>query len=273
LPLDLNWVFYLHSTDVDFPNYTQWEVPPRGQAWYSNNLQGGQQPEKFELLPLQGDRFSVDFTGQMPPQPSASRSLELRHLNGKLALSQTYFTQPSNPLVPLDLRALPDGGYQLSVTIGEKTLSYSFLKWVSKTPNGFGSFFEWYSCLNPTQPSPIAADQTYTFSFQARETYWQYFLVKKNGIPLRDATISPVHFQGRTVNFQPASEEVTLPNGMTAVEFDADGTLPFQERPEMNVQLEASGLAKGMRLPNASPELLYPAKSATELSSRIYVYL
>lgn len=273
VPLDMNWVFTLYSNDTDFPNYTALELPPPGQVWYANNLSGNAAPLTYIPLPLQGDRFSVNFAGLLPADPSAQRKITVAHRNGIVVQEKEYFTKPSDPMVQMDMREQPDGAYQLSVEVGAATLNYSFFKWTAGSANGLATFFEWFSCLAFQQHTPAPLDLEYTFEFQARETYWQYFLVKKNGISLRNASIRPIQFEGKKIQWQPSSDEVTLPNGLKAIEFNADGTLPLQERPEMNIQLEASGLVKGMRLPNASPELIYPAKSATERSSRIYVYL
>lgn len=273
VPLDMNWVFALYSNDTDFPNYTATEAPPAGQIWYANNLSGNTEAISYIPLNLQGDRFVVDFSGLLPAEPNAERKVQIAHMNGVTVQQKAYFTKPADPKVQVDMREQPDGGYQLSVGIGASTLHYSFFKWTDGPVNGLGNFFEWFTCLDSQQKTPVPLEQEYTFQYQGRETYWQYFLVKKNGISLRNAAIRPIEFDGKQIQWQASTDEVTLPNGLKAIEFNADGTLPLQERPEMNIQLEASGLVKGMRLPNASPDLIYPAKSATERSSRIYVYL
>jgi hypothetical protein len=271
IPPDLNTVLLLELTEADFINYTDLDDTGPGQIWYANSVTN-RNPLPLKRLDLKGPQFRADFSQKMPEGADAQRRVQIVRPNGEVILDKTYYTSPRESSYDVDLRAATDGAYELRYTVAGKTLKQAFFKWDQGLPRAVFGMFEWFATQKVKGNVREPLGQQFVFQFNARQTFWQYYLVKKNGISLRNPSIAPVKVGDRTVSFSQTNADVVLPNGRHAMEFTSDQELPLQEIPRLEIMLEASGLAKGMLLPYAAPDLLYAAKSATKRSSKIYVY-
>ena len=84
-------------------------------------------------------------------------------------------------------------------------------------------------------------DITYELWFEARETWWQYYVVCQTpGSKLFDLEIS-----GKDASFELVSKDVPLPNGETATLFQSTDTLALREIPPERFTL--TGLRRDAR--------------------------
>jgi hypothetical protein len=267
-----NVTLALELTEADFINYTDLQDRKETKTWYANNLDDPSKPADLDLIDLKGPQFTLDFTGKMPSAADSTRQLKITRPNGEVILDQTYYTTPQDPTCTVDLRGQTDGCYRLQFKVGTTTFKRTFFKLDQGLKVSMFGFFEWFATQNAKSGTLTKLGQKYTLQFYARQTYWQYYLVRKNGIPFKNPTIAPVVVNNKVVRFSQTAADVVLPNGRHATEFTSDAMLPLAEYPKMEIMLEATGLAKGMQLPYASPDLLYTASTASQRSSKIYVY-
>jgi hypothetical protein len=267
-----NLTISLEITEADFINYTDLQDRKEGKTWYANNLGDTDEPAELDLVDIKGPQFTLDFTGQFPTPADTKRQLKITRPNGEVIADKTWYTTPADPLCPVDVRGQTDGCYRLQFRVGTKTFKRTFFKYDQGLKGNMFGFFEWFATQNAKSGTLTKAGIRYTLQFNARQTYWQYYLVRNNGIPFKNPSIAPVVVSGKTVRFTQTATNVLLPNGKQATEFTSDQMLPLAEVPKMEIMLEATGLAKGMQLPYASPDLLYTASTAAQRSSKIYVY-
>ena len=119
----------------------------------------------------------------------------------------------------------------------------------------------------------------YRLPFDARRTYWQYFVVSQDPA----GQLCNLQIEGQGSLFQQESQPVVLPNGCSAVLFKADTALPLRQKSLQHFQLsgqrrDADGQENTIRisrLPVAAGAPVWPAPAAQSTSgiSEIYVYV
>ncbi len=119
----------------------------------------------------------------------------------------------------------------------------------------------------------------YQLPFDARRTYWQYFVVSQEPRgQLRDLQI-----KGQDAQFHQNEQPVVLPNGSTAIVFKTDTALPLRQKSLQHFQLtgqrrDANGhenAIKITRLPVAASAPVWPSPNQQFSSgiSEIFVYV
>ncbi len=119
----------------------------------------------------------------------------------------------------------------------------------------------------------------YRLPFDARRTYWQYFVVSQNP----GGQLCNLQIEGQGSGFRQEAQPVLLPNGSSAVLFKADTPLPLRQKSLQHFQLsgqrrDADGQENAIRisrLPVAAGAPVWPAPAAPGTSgiSEIYVYV
>ncbi len=115
-------------------------------------------------------------------------------------------------------------------------------------------------------------------SFQARQTYWKYFIIPKYENGLDDLSIDV----GKTKVVFKGPEKTRIPNGQNAYLFESSEALLIQQLGQYEFQLVQNKDNKGkknqriiQRLPLARMSAVYPENRKTDakIYSEIYVYL
>ncbi|MGK5011056.1 hypothetical protein [Janthinobacterium sp. MDB2-8] len=128
-------------------------------------------------------------------------------------------------------------------------------------------------------PAAAAVSTAYVLPFDARHTFWQYYIVSQGSRgALRD-----LHINGRGTAFTRQPAPVLLPNGALAIVFMADTALPLSQHPTQVFQLtgqrsDARGHENTIRisrLPVAAATPVWPSLTQQYPSgiSEIYVYV
>lgn len=127
---------------------------------------------------------------------------------------------------------------------------------------------------NPDEAAPVAA---YLLPFQARETYWYYYVVSQR--PLSWLTDLRIDADG--VGFTRDPAPVRLPTGDLAIRFRSDEALRLRRYPPQRFRL--SGRRKGAGtasnpievypLPAAPAQPVWPDETPDTCMSQIYVYV
>lgn len=128
-------------------------------------------------------------------------------------------------------------------------------------------------------PAAAAVSTAYVLPFDARHTFWQYYIVSQGARgALRD-----LHINGHGTAFTRQPAPVLLPNGALAIVFMADTALPLSQHPTQVFQLtgqrsDARGHENTIRitrLPVAAATPVWPSLTQQYPSgiSEIYVYV
>ena len=141
--------------------------------------------------------------------------------------------------------------------------------------------------LDPQQAGSVESVDL-VLSFQARDTYWQYFVVSQG---LRGQAPMDLEITGSGATFK--SSGVKLPTGEQAIRFAATTTLPLRQHSPYQFALNghregadgSRGEIKVARLPVAAASPVWPVQSSTPRAgkskdldalagtSEIYVYV
>ncbi len=120
---------------------------------------------------------------------------------------------------------------------------------------------------------------TYQLPFNARSTYWQYFIVSQNSL----GELSNLEIHGAGSQFQQTTVPTPLPDGSMAMVFTTAKALPLRQKSPQHFQLK--GLRRDVhgqenaivigRLPVAASTPVWPAPDEQPISglSEIFVYV
>jgi hypothetical protein len=250
------------------------------------------------------DVVSGEVTLVVPP---ATHRVIVTDLSGKTVLPSpgaddvTLFdgATPASPKrVWLDFTSLPNDYYTISLEAvdGEPIENAIYPREVLYVPSGGDSMVLLDFLFTQPEPDsggiypipplfhadprPAEFDRlTYRLAFDARETYWQYYVVSQiPGSRLRDVEIS-----GPGAEFEAEPDPVRLPDGSLATLFTTGTPLPLREKSAQRFRLEglrrdASGHENAIsvaRLPVAPAAPVWPGpvgESATG-TSEMFVYV
>lgn len=127
-------------------------------------------------------------------------------------------------------------------------------------------------------PDGPCGDVRYTLPFDARHTFWRYYVAPH----VRGAKLDALAIVGRGTTFQPAPDPVKLPDGSLATLFTADTPIPLRQQSAerfalSGVRRDPSGRENAIRvvpLPVAPPAPVWPASAGDETgTSEMFVYV
>lgn len=179
---------------------------------------------------------------------------------------------------------LDEGGYPRDVLYVDPAQPQSMvlldLLFTCPTPQSQGvypipSLFDPPASGEDAPPSSVA----YQLPFDARHTYWQYFVVSQDPA----SKLIDLKIQGSGAHFRKEAGTVELPNGARAVLFKAQSTLPLRQKSPQQFQLsgqrrDANGHKNEIlisRLPVAGSAPVWPQGDGQSESgvSEIFVYV
>ncbi len=126
---------------------------------------------------------------------------------------------------------------------------------------------------------PLGQDGDYRLPFDARKTWWQYYVVSQT--PL--GALTELRIQGPGTQFKQAADPVRLPDGNEAILFTSDAALPLRQKSGQHFRLngqrrDAGGHENAIhitRLPVAPAAPVWPAPKGDSMSgaSEMFVYV
>lgn len=240
-------------------------VPPETRRVVVTDLSGQ------VVIPAPGADDVTLFDGATPDSPKRA-SLDFS------SLANDYYTisLEGQGGVPIDGPVYPRD--VLYVPPGSDTMVLIDLLFTQPEPESGGIYP--IPPLFGSDPSPSECGRlTYRLAFDARETYWQYYVVSQApGSRLQDVTIS-----GPGAEFRAEPDPVRLPDGSFATLFTTRTLLPLREKSAQRFRLDgrrrdASGHENAVsvtRLPvaPASPVWPGPADESATGTSEMFVYV
>jgi hypothetical protein len=211
--------------------------------------------------------------------------------NGAALRQQLAEDTQSYTDIVIDISNLPYGRYTVAAT-GAGAAPARTLLFVPTQPRPLcvvdilltqptpgGSARGKYPVPSEADPAPAAVgDITYTLPFNARRTYWRYYVVSQSP---DDQFSSDLQISGKGAVFEKSS--AVLPTGQQAVLFTATTPLSLRQKPEKRFQLTGSrngphGHSNPIRITQLSgPPLVpvWPAPKPEPLSgtSEMFVYV
>lgn len=127
---------------------------------------------------------------------------------------------------------------------------------------------------DPDEAAPVAA---YLLPFQARETYWYYYVVSQR--PL--SSLTELRIDANGVGFTRDPAPVRLPTGDLAIRFRSDEALRLRRYPPERFRLSGRRKGAGIAsnpievypLPAAPAQPVWPDEAPGACMSQIYVYV
>lgn len=125
-------------------------------------------------------------------------------------------------------------------------------------------------------PADKCGELRYRLSFEARRTYWRYYVVSQ--VPGR---LAGLKIEGPGAQFGEQAKPVKLPDGSRARLFTTDTALPLRQKSAQRFQLTGSRRDPGgqdnailrLRLPVAPPAPVWPADESAAGTSEMFVYV
>jgi hypothetical protein len=178
-------------------------------------------------------------------------------------------------------KPLKAGGYPrtlLYVPARPTTMCLLDMLFTQPTPESPG-IYPLPSLFGSSRPPLPSGDTAYVLPFDARPTYWQYYVVSQTP----DGTLGDLRIEGTGTRFRQRKKPVLLPDGSSAVLFEALTTLPLRQKSTQRFQLsgyrrDASGQQSEVRVASlpvapAVPVWPGPAKKDATGTSEMFVYI
>ena len=271
LPLGMSASFILETPDPNFFNLTEIDFVP-GNILYANNLAPDGGVPIFQSLPLKEDIVSL----KLKNGPDRILKVEVETFDQRTVMVRDVYSAGPLATYSVDLTAFPEGAYRVNITTPARVETFPFFKSKALSWSRPLGVFEWFGPTAPPTTGESWQTESYTLQFQARRTYWNYYVVQRNWLHMESPFIDATPVEGETVGFsQP--QESNLPDGQTAVLFTSSNSLPFRQVPDWEISLRSNGEKKGVLLPYASPDLIGlgkpPGFTEDVNFTNIYVYL
>lgn len=236
--------FALYSENPYFTHFSDLPLELKGKAFYFHNqqdknktnlLHAGEYATQQDMLPLSGNKFML---GEQ--KTGTVCTLEHSHLPEKREIEvDTY----GNLIV--DFGREPFGKYALtSKSKTDANFLYAPYK-VGKTLVGWADITiseelskTWIANLDHEEK---VATQVYQVKFETRSTFWRYYFIPKYAGNLNHTEIES---NGLGLQFEPP-KQVTLPNGLEAICFEAKKAMPLQKKINGIMQLVRKKDSKG----------------------------
>jgi hypothetical protein len=269
---NIKFCFYLYFTNPYFLHYTDLPLESKGKALYltpqkNNYLHSQESASEAELLPTRPAYFQIH-------QLAKNAEISLKNEAG-----QTVFSTQAdaNGIATLDLKEVELG----KLTLFENNkVKESFLYLNAPSLSG-QRLIAWVEIplsqamrdnyLKALRTEEAIDYQGFKLSFNARATYWKYYLIPKYHESLKQTSVETGDKQ---INFgEPKIENA--PNGVSAICFESNVPLLLQKKSPYSFQLFKKKDNKGnnvnlllRKLPYPSIEMLKPA--SREAKAKIY---
>jgi hypothetical protein len=258
-------------------------VLPEGEYMGAESLYQTVGQEVNVELPPETDRVTVtDISGAVVIPPPDGKKIELFDAGGEKRALIDFGSLPHdlytiNALTGSGL-PVPGPGYPwtiLYVPSGSATMGLIDMLFTRPTPDMKGI----YPIPSPLGAPPKAKDCggiAYRLPFDARRTYWQYYVVSQVAGKLVDLRI-----EGADATFREHPHSVKLPDGSMARQFTADTALPLREKSAQRFRLSGRRRDLGgqdnailkTRLPVAPAAPVWPAAESTAGTSEMFIYV
>ncbi len=280
----LKFSFWLHTSQPYFISIT--DLPTENLhtlLYFSNTILHQKGTDETLLHPAHfvsgTDRYAVrSGYYEFPAQPKET-PLEIKDASGRTIKSGIA---PAHTAYTFDLNGLSEGKY--SVFAGKKELEsfvYTGLKPELKAIGLVEIFLTGAlkeELIHIVKERDVPNTRTYQIAFQARSTYWKYFIVSKYSNGLQHSSIAT---NDKNIAFK-GPEQVALANGVPAFMFQSKEALPLSELSPYSFQLkknknadENNGRTIINRLPHPPLGLVKPQtrSDTSKVFSEIIVYI
>jgi hypothetical protein len=268
---DIKFCFYLYFNNPYFLHYTNLPLESKGKALYlspqkNNFLHTQKSVGEAELLPVRSAYFQVNLA------KNAEISLKTE------AGNSVFETKADgNGLGIIDLKEAPLGKLFLYENNKPKE-SFLYLNAPSLSGQRLVAWIEipisqtmrdnYLKALKAEEPIDY---QAFKLNFDARATYWKYYLIPKYNESLKQTSVET---NDQQISFgEPKIENA--PNGLSAICFESNVPLLLQKKSPYSFQLFKKKDNKGnnvnlllRKLPYPSIEMLKPA--SREAKAKIY---
>lgn len=227
--------FYLDISDPYFFNYTNLDCSSLDGVFYftNNKLKKGNKDNSLssaefvtteDFFLIKGESFNWRIE-----DVSEVQLFELVHPNSDSVID-SFGSQVSQQNVPISLSAYQDGLYHLKKE-GEVVSAFykdAALSWKPR----FGVIelflFDENNGVAPVIDQKEEGTVSYNISFQARSTYWRYYIIPKHTVQVDETLLISNKRNGTTMNFINKGKK-RLSDGSEATVFDSEKVIGLRE--------------------------------------------
>lgn len=281
------------------------DTKPTTVNLYGSNLDAHRQGGAVVLSPgsfMDGDAlYPVVGVEKQLVVPSSARCVTLADISGEVVrrcdVNASGKTTTPN-VVTIDLSGLSYGFYTIGTedAAGQPvdgsdyprpvlyvpgrplTMGVLDMLFTQPTPDS-GGIYPTPSLFGDGSAAGQPGGTTYHLRFDARSTYWRYYVVPQRS----SGTLDQLSIDGAGTSFRQHRQPVRLPDGALATLFEARKPLPLRQKSAQRFRLTGRRRDDGgqendilvNRLPVAAPSPVWPAPAGSDTSglSEIFVYV